>query len=131
MVMRCHNPNSSSYARYGAKGIMVCDRWRVYENRLADMGEPPDGMTLDRIDNSQGYSPDNCRWATAKQQAANSSKPRWLTLNGETKNLSEWARHLGIHNVTLWERIQRGWPLEIALTTGKSHRYRSPMRNIQ
>jgi hypothetical protein len=78
MVNRCTNPNNSSYGRYGARGVTVCDRWRIGEDGitgflcfLADMGERPDGMTLDRIDAKRGYEPGNCRWATMKEQRAN------------------------------------------------------------
>lgn len=81
MVNRCHNPNNSSFARYGARGITVCDRWRVgedgkkgFECFLADMGERPEGMTLDRMDGEKGYSPDNCRWATNHEQRINRSE---------------------------------------------------------
>jgi len=72
MVNRCHNPNNSSYDRYGARGIVVCDRWRTdFAAFLADMGERPDGMTLDRIDPAGPYAPDNCRWATPTVQRQN------------------------------------------------------------
>lgn len=128
MITRCHNPNSKSYPGYGGRGIFVCDRWRKFENFYADMGDPPADMSLDRINGNLGYSPDNCRWATAKEQRANSRTVRLLTFNGETFNVSEWAERLGINPSSLTERLDRGWPLEIALTTGKSHKERSPMR---
>lgn len=72
MINRCHNPRNSSYGRYGARGVRVCERWRDdFRNFLADMGERPEGMTLDRIDPYGDYEPSNCRWATMKQQRAN------------------------------------------------------------
>lgn len=76
MVDRCTNPKHGYYEYYGARGITVCDRWRNYENFLADMGERPEGTTLDRIDNDGNYEPGNCRWATWDEQGANKRKPK-------------------------------------------------------
>lgn len=73
MRQRCNNPNATQYKWYGARGITVSDRWAVFENFRADMGERPDGKTLDRKDPRKGYEKDNCRWATAKEQAQTNS----------------------------------------------------------
>ncbi len=76
MMKRCESPNHPTFAGYGARGIRVCERWHTFDNFLADMGVRPDGKTLDRIDGSKGYSPDNCRWATAREQLANRSNAK-------------------------------------------------------
>lgn len=76
MLNRCTNPKQRSFAKYGARGITVCDRWRAFECFLADMGERPAGMTIDRIDGSLGYEPGNCRWATPSQQSRNRKTTR-------------------------------------------------------
>jgi hypothetical protein len=94
MVNRCTNPNNSSYGRYGGRGITVCDRWRKFENFLADMGERPDGMTLDRINPRGPYAPGNCRWATPKEQRANVDPEREAAgrkINSE-KRTAYWAK---------------------------------------
>lgn len=117
MRRRCESPLDPAYSYYGGRGIFVCERWRVYENFLADMGERPPGLTLERVNNDMGYSPDNCRWATRLEQQRNRRVNRRLSLNGETKCLSEWADILGINRETLRGRVAiHGWSDEKALT---------------
>lgn len=97
MKMRCLNPTNHAYKDYGARGITVCDRWNnSFEEFLSDMGERPHGKSLDRIDNNKGYCPENCRWATPKEQCNNRRSNFLMTLNGETKSLTEWGRYLDI-----------------------------------
>lgn len=97
MVRRCHNPKCDKYAWYGARGISVCDRWRNdFGAFLADMGERPDGMTLDRKDNNGNYEPENCRWATKEQQANNTRWNRFVDLRGERMTVAQAARALGV-----------------------------------
>jgi hypothetical protein len=116
MISRCRRPSDPSYINYGAKGITVCDRWRhSFTAFLADMGERPAGMSLDRRDNSGDYEPGNCRWATRAEQSRNTSRNIWITF-GETMCLEDWARRLGLHPETLRNRIRRGWPIVRALT---------------
>lgn len=77
MRTRCNNPNVPAYARYGARGITVCDRWNDFANFLADMGERPSvGMTIDQVDGAKGYSPENCHWATWGEQRRNQARNR-------------------------------------------------------
>jgi hypothetical protein len=119
MVARCTNPKHRAYKSYGGRGITVCARWRSFTNFLADMGEKPEGLSLDRIDYNGNYEPDNCRWATDKQQARNKRNSSHITLNGETHTISEWAEILHIHPATISDRLQHGYTAQDALYPGK------------
>jgi hypothetical protein len=116
MRQRCTNPQRSEYVHYGARGITVCERWESFENFYADMGDPPSGMTLERIDNEGPYSPENCRWATRAEQSRNTRVTRMLTLHGETRPLVEWAERLGVRKGLIHNRLRSGWSVERALT---------------
>jgi len=113
---RCKNTANESYHNYGGRGITVCERWEKFENFYSDMGERPKGLTLERIDNNKGYSPDNCKWATHKEQANNSRHNVIINYKGQRLIMAQWAREIGIKCNTLSRRIQRHWPIEKALT---------------
>lgn len=117
MLGRCRNKNNRSYPRYGGRGIVVCDRWLIFANFLADMGPRPKAMSIDRIDNDGPYSPDNCRWATPKMQSNNTGMTYLIEFRGEVKGISEWSRILGLGRTTIQARIAKGWSHEKALTT--------------
>jgi hypothetical protein len=118
MRARCHQPGHKFYARYGGRGITICARWDTFANFLADMGERPDGLSLDRINNDGPYSPENCRWATASQQNSNQARRGTrYELNGESRTLTEWAAHIGMRRATLLNRIEAGWPFDEAIST--------------
>lgn len=107
MKKRCLDPAHPSYPRYGGRGITVCVRWlESFPAFLADMGEPAPEMSLDRINNDGGYSPDNCRWATRREQQANTSIASIVELNGEKVCVPEAARRLGLNLATLWWRVK-------------------------
>ncbi len=117
MRQRCRDTNAKDYARYGGRGIKVCERWESFENFLADMGERPAGMSIERDDNDGDYTPDNCRWATRSEQQRNRRSNVLLTHDGVTLCVAEWAIRTGINRMTLHTRIDRGWPTDKALTT--------------
>ncbi len=109
MRERCTNPTAASWAGYGGRGITVCDRWSCVANFVADMGlRPSPRHSLDRIDNSLGYSPDNCRWATQKEQANNTRANVQITIDGATRTLKQWAEHFGVDYAVVKERRANG-----------------------
>jgi len=115
MLQRCNNPHHRYYGNYGGRGITVCERWLFFENFIADLGDPPDGMMLERMDNDAGYNPENCKWATRTEQNRNRRFNRLITFNNETMCLAEWAEKLNIRQGTLSTRLANGWSLEEAL----------------
>jgi len=119
MRERCHDESCKSYKDYGGRGIAVCARWREsFEAFLADMGEAPDGCSIERIDNSSGYEPANCRWATRLEQARNKRNTRLVTAHGRTQCASAWAAEAGIDPDTLYWRLDHGFPPEVAIRSG-------------
>lgn len=117
MLRRCRDPRHPHFADYGGRGITVCERWRRFEDFLADMGERPAGKTLDRYPNRDGnYEPGNCRWATRREQQENRKNVTLIAFRGERHNVEEWSRRTGIRSITIRKRIERGWAPERALT---------------
>lgn len=118
IISRCTNPKIRNWENYGGRGITVCERWRKFENFLADMGNRPKGMSIDRIDNNGNYEPGNCRWATQQQQSSNTRRNKAFVVNGMSGNMAELSRYYGLKFMTVWDRIyRRNWPPEKAFLT--------------
>lgn len=123
MLTRCNNEKSENYKNYGGRGIKVCERWRTFANFIADMGHKPTPThTLDRRDNNKGYSPDNCRWATRKEQSRNSRRCKYITFAGRTMVMLDWCELLGVPYYTVRGRMRRGWPFVEAVTRPRGTR---------
>lgn len=118
MKGRCYRKKHKRYADYGGRGIEVCKEWR--DDFLAfyhDMGDAPEGKSLDRIDNDGNYCLGNCQWATDIEQANNKRNNRYLEFNGERLTIAQWSRKIDINRKTIYGRIERGWSVEKTLTT--------------
>ena len=119
MKQRCTNPKCRSYKWYGAKGIKVCPEWsdvkKFYEWAISNGYK--NGLTIERININDDYSPDNCKWIPLVEQASNRSTTHYLTYNGETRSVTEWSSLLGIPRSTLSNRVRLGWSTERALST--------------
>ena len=123
MVRRCTNADDPNYRNYGGRGIVVCSRWLEFNNFLADMGMPAPGLTLERIKNDQGYTPNNCRWATRKEQSRNRRVNRMITFQGESLCLMDWALKLGFSESFLRRRMDvQGMTFEQAITVPKRYK---------
>lgn len=114
MILRCFNRSARGYARYGGRGITVCDRWREsFAHFLADVGaRPSPGHSIDRIDNDGNYEPGNVRWATNKEQQRNRHNTRYVTIKGVTKPLTEWTELARLPRSTVEGRLRKGHPPE-------------------
>lgn len=123
MKQRCLNPNTVGWARYGGRGIKVCEQWQSFERFLADMGEAPSAKhSLDRIDTDGDYAPNNCRWATKAEQDNNRSSCRYFEHGGLRLTVRQWADRSGIKYATLYRRLcLSGWPIDKALSRGPNH----------
>lgn len=123
MKSRCQNKNNTHFHRYGGRGITFDPSWAKFENFLEDMGKMPNAeMELDRIDNDGNYCKENCRWATRKEQTRNRGgkrATRLYTFNGKTLCIADWAKEIGIAPQSLQKRLNKGWPLELALSPEK------------
>lgn len=138
---RCHNPQNSSYPKYGARGIRVCDEWRAdFLNFLRDMGRrPSQAHSIERVNNDGNYEPGNCRWATAKEQARNRRSSRFIEIDGTTQTLAGWADQAGINLSTIHARLKAGWepkdavfkPLRAEVSkSGKDHKEADVYRTL-
>lgn len=115
---RCENPRAKGFDNYGGRGIVVCDRWRAsFVDFLADMGNRPTPMyTIERNDTNGNYEPSNCRWATRLEQANNKRNNKKIVIGGVSKNLCEWARHAGVNESAIRNRLKRGLTGESLIT---------------
>lgn len=134
MIDRCHNPRCSSYQRYGGRGITVCDEWRfdfhAFCKWAREHGYDPNHdkyeCTIDRIDNSKGYSPDNCRWVDRKTQQRNRRTNRNIEFGDKTMTLVEWAELIDMRPGTLLKRLNSGWSAKDALMKPLAENKRHP-----
>lgn len=124
MKHRCNNSRNGRFSSYGGRGIRVCPEWQsdylsFYTWAMA--AGYSSKLTIDRIDVNGNYSPENCRWATSKEQGNNRRTNVMLTYQGQTQSIAMWAEDLGMTYATLRNRIKRGWPTERALLTPKEN----------
>lgn len=118
MKQRCLDPNVSEYGRYGGRGIKVCNEWMEFIpfRDWALANGYSDDLSIERIDNDGNYEPSNCKWIPQREQIKNSTSNKFITYNGQTKNIKEWATSLGIPYPALLHRIRKRWAIERAFT---------------
>lgn len=120
MIDRCENPKSYNYHKYGARNIHVCTEWKANKTSFFEWAFShgySEDLTIDRIDNSGNYCPENCRWITYKEQNNNRRNNRYETIDGETHTVAEWSRISGISQATIGNRLRHGWKTKEAIFT--------------
>lgn len=123
MIRRCTKTKAANYYLYGGRGIRVCDNWLDIKNFINDMYPSyMKGLKLERINNNEGYSLSNCKWATPKEQSNNRRNTIFLTYQGETLGMSEWARKLNVSRYLLEGRLMLGWTHEDILSIPSRHK---------
>jgi hypothetical protein len=111
MKVRCQNTKSKYFKNYGGRGITICERWQSFTNFLADMGECPAGLSLERSNNNGNYEPGNCKWTTMEEQNRNRRSNVFITFEGRTQCMSDWANEFHLRPGALRYRLSRGWPV--------------------
>ena len=127
MIERCYKRYHKSYSEYGGRGIKICDEWRDDFKTFYDWAMSngyAEKLTIDRIDNDKGYSPDNCRWVTQSCNARNRRTSRLIEYDGVVHTLVEWSEITGLNPDTITERLKMGWTVQEALTIKKNGRYK-------
>lgn len=135
MKTRCLNPNADAYKDYGGRGITICEPWLKFENFWRDMGDPPEGHTIERDDVNGNYEPKNCRWIPHWRQNRNTRSSRMITHKGETLCLADWSDRLHIPYMTLLRRLHKGKSFEEAVAMGwggeKDRRIRAALAAVE
>ena len=118
MKQRCTNKNAKEYNNYGGRGIKICEEWLDnFETFYKDMGDRPEGTSIDRIDNNGNYTLGNCRWSTRKEQQNNMRNVKKYKFKNQTMTISEWSQKISIESHTLYTRVRRGWGFKRAIET--------------
>jgi hypothetical protein len=126
MKMRCYNKNNHAFARYGGRGITVCDEWlNSFERFIQDMGRAPAKHSIERLNNNNGYYKGNCRWASVIEQNNNKRNNVNIEYNNEIKTVSNWCRELGLNVKRTKYRIASGWSTKSAFELPKSSRHKT------
>jgi hypothetical protein len=109
IIKRCTNPNNKSFKNYGGRGIFVCNKWKKFENFYSDMHQTykPE-LSIERIDNDKGYSPDNCKWATNSEQVRNRRMTIFITMNGKTQCVKDWANEMNVNYRNSLNKLKKG-----------------------
>lgn len=131
MLNRCRSQSNDAWGHYGGRGISVCERWNDFQSFLADMGERPSlKYSIERIDNSKGYEPANCRWATQKEQLNNTRRNVRIEFNGQSLTLMQWCEAVGLAYSTARKRRRLGWSFERILAEPAQRKYSSHDRRV-